>query len=66
MQYPPKFLKIYIPDTYEEQRGKLKAFLCQLNLFFEFNTDKFQAKIKRIFKNADEKFNAERRLSSLI
>ena len=27
IQYPPKFLKIYILNTYEEQREKLKTFL---------------------------------------
>ena len=27
VQYPPKPLKIHVPDTYEKQRKKLKAFL---------------------------------------
>jgi hypothetical protein len=118
VQYPVKPLKIHAPDTYEGQRGKLKAFLCQLDLFFGFNVDRFptekdkvlfattylrgpafewmevflsdfmknkmklseaeietqemfhsyatfQEKIKRVFGNADEKRDAERRIEGL-
>ena len=48
VQYPPKPLKIHVPDTYAGERGKLKAFLCQLDLFFGFNADRFPTDKDRV------------------
>ena len=48
MQYLFKFLKIYIPDTYEEKRKKLKIFLYQLNLFFGFNIENFSIDLSSV------------------
>ena len=48
MQYSPKPLKIHVPDTYAGKKGKFKAFLYQLDLFFGFNADRFSTDKDRI------------------
>ena len=59
-----EWIEIFLLDFI---KNKNNVFLAQLEIkeIFEFY-DKFQEKIKKIFNNADEKLNAERRLKNLI
>ena len=36
-----KPLKIITPELFDGSRGKLRAFFSQIELFFEFNVDRF-------------------------